>query len=205
MRAGLPIVPRDFQYLLAVGEKYGIHHGVVDQVTSQLRKLTVDDLAVLAECYREVEKREDSYAISRWLDKCPPEAWKHGPANNILGLLYLFTRLGEAGICPFTSQAVGYKAAGTEKFDWSRLPQRLHYLIEVAEKCHGKEGDVVEGDDVDEEEIALLEETAQRIRTSKDHLVIEQWFDQFPIDEYPESWAVYTVLLALDSLGLEVE
>jgi len=93
--------------------------------------------------------------------------------------------------------------AQPEVLDWDKLPNLLQYLREPACKygiywlATDRERLL---DEMNDEETVELFEIAQRVRSSEDQELIEQWFDTHPHNtaKHPEATLVYLFLEFLD-------
>lgn len=129
-----------FDYLADVAAKYGSDDLLILQrKQGVIDALSVSDLAMLAEAYEEIARRDDNKALSDHVK--PPVADKK--RRQLLMLVILFKDLADRGIEPFSSRKVQL-VEDDAAFDWSKLPADLQYLAAPAER-YGKyqfEGDI---------------------------------------------------------------
>ena len=93
-------------------------------------------------------------------------------------------------------------------FDWTKLPDELHYLTEPAERYGEMGGDAemlrfLQG--ADETQLADLAALAERIRLASHSARIHQWLEQYSITDHREAAAVYFLMLLLDLGGFDFE
>ena len=202
------VVVTDFGYLSAVAAKFGRFY-LSDEFKSFVKQATAQQLRELAEAYEAIDRRNDAYRISRWLDRCFLErksvSREEFKLSRQVGQLFvLFDHLEDSKLPPFSSGKVTF----IEKFkkpNWNNLPEDLGYLREPAEHFGslGYEAEMIAflGRATDEE-MEWLARTSEQIRV-KDHIKsIETWMDRFAINKHQEAWLVYCLLGVLDHAGL---
>jgi hypothetical protein len=130
-------IPDRFKYLDGTVRKYCIDAVQLEDPTGEsfdrnqyLDTLSPRDISQIAGAFSEIERRNDSKELSRWIQDDPD----HDPIRRRIFLLFvLFEALAERGIEPFTSRSVELQSE-SPKFDWSKLPRALGFLAEPAEK-----------------------------------------------------------------------
>jgi hypothetical protein len=196
-----------FEYLRSAAARYGALFLDAD-LRAFLSRSTPEQLDELASAYREIARREDAVAISRWIDYCLNNRSEvgfreHKFGSSLAQLLALFGYLGEQNVPPFNSAEVGYVEQKRPPH-WGTLPAELHYLITPAEKYGGSlsEADILRFlETMTPADIDLLSKTAERIRQSGDLPAIYGWLDRYPLHEHPEAALIYGLLGCLDLGG----
>lgn len=194
-------IPDRFKYLNETARKYCIDVVQLEDPKGEsfdrnqyLDTLSPRDIAQIAGAFSEIERRNDSKELSRWIQDDPDR----DPTRRQIFLLFvLFEALAQRGIEPFTSRAVQIQSE-SPKFDWSKLPAALDFLAKPAEK-YGRyqfQADVdklFEG--ISSEELIYLKHLAKVCSENKkaisDFLVL-------PMTKHPESAYVYFLLIVLD-------
>jgi hypothetical protein len=185
-----------FDYLLPIAEKYAPDEfQIKDRQQPIIDRLDQTSLTELANAYKEIQRREDVIALSDFAT----ERNKDETQRRMFLLLCLFEKLADRNIPPFDTRRVKF-VERPPKFDWSKLPQELSYLIVPAEK-YGKYqfpldlGDFL-GRMSPEEEVGLL---ALKVRTDSD-FAIDNFLTQYPKTEHLESRYIYFLLNLLDAM-----
>ncbi len=126
--------PPQFSYLVPVLERYrkGLTP-MVAQFDQFARGLTPADKATLAEAYLEIARREDSAAISDWLNTADRDARLK---SELVCLLRLFERLGERKEPPFISGQVRHIIPSAPPPDWSKVPEFGQFLVPLARELN---------------------------------------------------------------------
>lgn len=121
----------------------------------------------------------------------PPEPPQESGAERLFDL---FDELAELRKKPFTSRRVEYEPPPP---DWSRLPERLRYLIEPATKW----GHIQFYEEIDKlkrkgsaKDKAELRALAQRLRDSGDWAAAFEWNANFDMTEHSEAALLYWLL-----------
>lgn len=189
-----------FQYLASALEKYAVDDVQVKQEQDRIvDSLTAADLTELARVYREIERRGDALALSRFSRGPRDDEW--GLERRRVWLLFcLFHALARRDIEPFASRTVEYQGEVVQ-LDWSKLPPELQYLAGPAEK-YGKYQFM---EDVwnffDRMTPAEYEELLEVERRGKeDWKKIDEFLDRYPMTEHKECALIYFLFLLIDAL-----
>lgn len=195
--------PHPFPYLIPVAAKYGKNDVQVRHLQEKIiDALEAHELSELAAVYRELERREDSYPLSRWIDEKCDDAI-HGDRRKAMMLVFLFEGLARRGIEPFARRTAGY----IEKhvvLNWAKLPPELAYLAEPAEK-YGKH-------QFHEQIVAFLERMTEEeyeelrlvnSRTINDSDKIDAFLDRYRLSEHKEAALVYFLIGLLDGIRFD--
>lgn len=180
------LVPKEFHYLRPWVEKYGlIGRTIYGGGPNFEQTATQEQLDDLRAAYREVAQREDSVAICAWADTVKPMTPENEIACPMIGVLMLFSRLGNAGIEPFVNGEAGVVIQPIKPPDWTLLPADLSHLRPLLERyedlwSHGLIYEYL--DSASPEQIdALLDVFAARDR---DGDRVQRWFDEFRDTDY---------------------
>jgi hypothetical protein len=194
-----------FAYLADVAAKYGIDEiQVVSRKQEIIDGLNEGDFAALAAAYREIERRGDVGALSRYV-YAETDKRRSRP---LLMLLFLFGDLANRGIEPFASGTVRLLEKEYPPLDWTKLPGDLRYLAEPAEK-YGKyqfdeeiDGFIETMTVAQRAELKVVADAMQRNRET-----INEFLDKYPMTEHKEAALVYFLehLIAMinDQRGFE--
>lgn len=180
-----------FEYLAKVAAKYGVDDIQVVQRQQQIiDSLDTEQMIELAHAYREIERRGDSLALSKWiLDKGEDELRQE--RHQMLMLFFLFDALADRGISPFISRAVRLQEE-QQPLDWTKLPLELRYLAEPAEK-YGRYQFPDEVYDfistMSASQSAELKEINER--SLPDERKVEDFLDSYLMTEHKEAELIY--------------
>ena len=194
----------DVEYLHPVAAKYGVDDAQVVHVCRELvRNLEPAQISELADAYREIERREDSFAISHWLNTTPPSEQGRGEFRPMLMLFYLFEELAQQNVPPFNDGVVRLYPEPDPKLDWTKLPPDLSYLagpaakyghycniFTVAERINRMTPE-------EKEELAVV---ARRVIEDDDG--IREWQKKFDMLEHPEAERIHFLFGVIEQLGL---
>src|SRR5438128_2260772 len=100
-----------FNYLVDVATRYGNMY-VADEFKTFIAEASAKELEELGQVYEEIERREDTAEISRWIDRCHAQRSTDASAFrlscSVQQLFVLFQFLANSGIAPFSSREVSY-------------------------------------------------------------------------------------------------
>jgi hypothetical protein len=199
----------DFGYLREAVKKYGQLY-FVSQFEEFIDGASHRQLAELASSYLEIARREDSAPLNDWIKRCQSDVRKTTSkekrfANAAGQLLILFDKLANRNISPFNSRQVVY-VPEVPRPDWSHVPERLQYLVPLAQK-YGRfvsEASMLDFlQRAEPEEMEELARAAEQIRLAADYPIINRWLDQYPMYKHDEAHMVYCLLGVLDHADLD--
>jgi len=200
----------EFAYLANVASKYGMLY-LAQDFEQFIAAIDGATLAELAAAYQEIDRRQDSYRLSRWLqhifEERKPDFREKRFAQQLGQLFVLFEQLAEREISPFDSRQVAY-IEPFQKPDWDNVPDELRYLIEPAQKYGGSLSEVEilktleSGNDADME---LLTAVAEKVRLNGHYQLLLDWLKQFPSDKHEEAKILYSLFGVMDHAGLDFE
>jgi hypothetical protein len=199
----------EFDYLCEPARKYGNFY-VVDEILKFVANASREQLADLRRAYEEIDKRNDAYRLSRWIDRAmfPEEGVSYKErrfAQQVGQLLGLFKWFAEKGVSPFSSSAVNY-IERFKKPNWENVPEELRYLVPLAEEygVHRSELDMIDFlESAREGELDQLSAAAEKCRLNSHFSLLNDWLDRHPITEHEEAARLYFLFGVMDHAGLD--
>lgn len=196
----------EFDYLEEVAAKYGTCW-LAEEFDAFLVAINEEQLGELRQAYDLIDKKEDAFRISRWLDSCLAThvSYRERQFSQQIGsLLNLFSHLGRNNVSPFANRKVRYIEQPRTP-NWENLPPEFDYLRAPAERygAYGSESDMLEFlENAAEDDMEILGRTAEKIHSGGHMESINDWLNRYPMDKHQEAWLVYCLLGVMDHSGL---
>ena len=200
-------LPDRFNYIRNQVEEYRrwlVQHKHKDRIA--MAALSPAQIGRLAEVYDEIDSRNDAGPLSIWMETFSnatdvrDSSCVYWP---IMNLFCVFEHLRKRNVHPFNSGRVRYNVPNPI-FDWTKLPEELRYLGEVAEKFGEFHGDDAI-DEFDEEQLSELAAASEQIRLRGDAPAIFEWFKSHDTTKHPEAaWLAVAVSL-MEEAGVPIE
>lgn len=187
-----------------------------EYVLSQIREIVLDNLILVAEqpsiidrellirtdlwiaIHSEIELRNDWYRLYDWCGELGYKGSEKEDARRASMMLLLFNKFSQRGISPFTSRSE-YREGTPPNWDWTKLPESLHYLIEPAKtlgELQFPNKIAAYLDELDESGEKVLDDLI--VKVNSDWTEVNRFLDDYNMTKHPEAQRVYflTVLLA---------
>lgn len=195
---GETVARHPFEYVTRTAEKYGLSEArVKNECEALIDRLTQYDLDQLSAIYCEIERREDVYALSQWMDEKADDGLAQS-RHQVKMLFALFYGLAAKGIQPFSSRRVEWTRVD-KPLDWRIIPEELRYLAEPARRY----GQFQFSDQIDEfldamtpQQLAELQEVRKRV--NRDLEKINCFLGKVSLSEHREAALVYFLIALLD-------
>ena len=202
-----PLLPKKWSYLDDALARFAwIDEHLNQESRERICNLSEDELSRLADVYEVIADKCDATEISDWIQSFPARERYGTVVRRVFILFIVFLILGDRDISPFDSYQVQYDPTEPPS-DWSKLPPRLAYLGEPADKY----GVYQSEDSVERflkhatfEDMQSLTMLRDRILDAEDSNLIFEWMADRQLTE-PEVAKVAFLIELLEAADLSID
>lgn len=160
---------------------------------SERRRVANEELAqrtqLWRDVYAEIESRDDWKEFYRWLKSLSDEYLSE--MQLCRAMLFLFNEFSTMNVSPFNRRDTHF-ITDPPQFDWSKLPDELHFLVKPAEQYGGIQFPAEVAKCLNE----LTEEEERKfnrliVEIEKRPGQIDRFLDKYRMTEHPEARHVY--------------